>query len=169
MGTVIEAERIMLKVFEPADLDDMKQVWGNDEVMKYCLGATPHESLPMVLHFYQKCHEEKGLSVYAVVEKETGRVIGAAGFNVKDSVDLVELIYHIAKDKWGMGYATEAVKACLQFAKESGKVKTIFASAHPQNAQSFKILEKIGFAYKGLKWFEDTKQNEPYYELNLHS
>jgi [ribosomal protein S5]-alanine N-acetyltransferase len=164
---ISETKRLILKVFEIADLEDTKTFWGNDEVMQRCSGATPHDFLPKVIDSYFKCHEEKGLSVYAVVEKESGKVIGAAGFNIRTSKGTVELIYHIAKESWGKGYATEAATACVNIAKANGDVKTIYASADPLNADSLKILEKIGFTYQGLKWFEDTEQEEPYYEMDL--
>lgn len=167
MKIISETKRLILKVFEIADLVDTKTFWGNDEVMQRCSGATPHDFLPRVIDSYFKCHEEKGLSVYAVVEKESGKVIGAAGFNLRTSTETVELIYHFAKESWGKGYATEAATECVNIAKANGNVKTIFASADPLNADSLKILEKIGFTYQGLKWFEDTEQEEPYYEMDL--
>jgi [ribosomal protein S5]-alanine N-acetyltransferase len=165
MRKVYETERLILKVFESEDVNEVKTFWSDREVMEFCSGVVPDEILPKVVSSYNKCHEEKGLSVYGVVEKESGKVIGAAGFNVKDTIEKVELIYHFAKASWGKGFATEAAIACLNIARENGKVKTIYASADPQNMDSLKILEKIGFTYKGMKWFDDTEQEEPLYEM----
>lgn len=165
MLMIAETERLYLKVFEEKDVEDMKTFWGDEEVMELCSGATPHEVLPRVQEGYAACHKVNGLSVYAVVEKETGSVIGAAGFNVKKIDEPVELIYHFAKKAWGKGYATEAARACVDVAKSHPKVQKIFASADPKNAGSLKILEKIGFEYKGMKYFEDSNQEEPYYEM----
>lgn len=167
MVIVAETQRLYLKVYEEGDIDDMKTFWGDQEVMEHCLGAIPHEHLFKVQEAYASCHEVNGLSVYAVVEKESGRVVGAAGFNVKDIQEPVELLYHFAKNVWGKGYATEAATACVEYAKQHPKVKKIYASAAPQNAGSLKILEKIGFDYLGVKWFEDTHQEEPYYEMKI--
>lgn len=97
MEIIYETARLILKVFEALDLEDTKNFWGNDEVMVHCLGPTAHEMLPKVIDSYRKCHMEKGISVYAVVEKESGKVIGAAGFNVIDSIKTAELIYHLLK------------------------------------------------------------------------
>jgi ribosomal-protein-alanine N-acetyltransferase len=55
----------------------------------------------------------------------------------------------------------------LDLAKNSGKVQLVTASASPENEGSLKILEKIGFTYKGMKWFDDTEQEEPYYEYKI--
>ena len=91
-------------------------------------------------------------------------MIGAVGFNPTDSTGVIELIYHFSKKSWGKGFASEAAAACLKLAKNKGNIRIITASADPQNIGSLKILEKIGFTYVSMKWFEDTKQEEPYYE-----
>lgn len=164
---VHESVRLALKVFSVEDEEAAKNFWGNAEVMVYCGGPTPHEMLGKVLMSYQACHEKKGLSVYAVVEKETGEVIGAAGFNIASGLEKVELIYHLSKDSWGKGYATEAAVACIEIAKQTDGVETIFASADPHNVSSTKILEKAGFQFIEMKWFDDTNQEEPYFEFQI--
>lgn len=167
MEVVYETSRLFLKVFQQEDLEGAKQYWGDAEVMEQSGGATPHERLPQVLQGYAKCHLEKGLSVYAVSDKSSGKVIGAAGFNVSDSIDKVELIYHFSKSSWGKGFATEAGRACIEIAKQHQHVKALYASANPLNLGSTKILEKIGFNFIEMRWFEDTQQNEPYYEYTI--
>lgn len=165
MQIIAETKRLILKVFENGDVKDALSFWGSNEVMSHCAGPVPHEMINKVIDSYIRCHNEKGLSVYAVVEKASGRVIGAAGFNVRETVDKIELIYHYAKESWGKGYASEAAAACIEIAKNNGQVKCIYASADPINGSSLKILEKIGFNYLGMKWFDDTNQEEPYYEM----
>ncbi|MFU1796623.1 GNAT family N-acetyltransferase [Paenibacillus azoreducens] len=167
MEVVYETERLSLRAFQDEDVEAVKQFWGDEEVMRYCLGATAHEKLPLSLKAYRECHEAKGLSVYAVVEKETGTVIGAGGFNISGEIREVELIYHFAKSSWGKGYATETARACVELAKSHGGVERIDASVDPRNADSSKILEKIGFTYAGMEWFEDSQQEEAVYEIML--
>jgi RimJ/RimL family protein N-acetyltransferase len=164
---VHESERLKLKVFSLEDEEASKSFWGDSEVMVQCGGAAPYEMLGKVLMSYQACHERMGLSVYGVVEKESGHVIGAAGFNIANGLDKVELIYHFSKSSWGKGYATEAAVSCIELAKQTKGVHTIFASADPKNNSSIKILEKAGFQFIGMKWFDDTNQEEPYFEYQV--
>ncbi|MBD7943624.1 GNAT family N-acetyltransferase [Psychrobacillus sp. FSL K6-2684] len=164
MNIVGETERLCLVVFEERFLDSAKLFWGDNDVMKSCGGASSHEALPRTIEFYRECHEEKNLSVYAVMEKSSGEIIGAAGFNVEDKIEEVELIYHFNKKSWGKGYATEAVAACMDIVRNHPNVLIVSASASIENAGSLKILERAGFTYLGLKWFDDTQQEEPVYE-----
>lgn len=165
MSVIYETDRLLLCLLDESHIEAAKDFWGDEEVMSLCNGSIPHDFLVKVINGYRKCHEENGISVYAVKVKDSDTVIGAAGFNVTDNLDSIELIYHFSKHSWGKGYASEAAKACLEIAKNHGKVRTVFASADYQNKSSLKILEKIGFTQKGSKWFEDTKQEEPYYEF----
>lgn len=167
MEVIAETERLLLRVFNETDVEDAKAFWGDQEVMEHCLGAIPHDHLHKVLAAYAACHQEKGLSVYAVIEKESNRVIGSAGFNVRTTIESVELLFHFSKTAWGKGYATEAATACVDFAIKNPNLKMIYASAESKNTGSLKILEKVGFEYKGMKWFDDTNKEEPYYELNI--
>ncbi len=102
---IFETERLILRVFEPEDVKYLERIWGDEEVMGLCTGATSYKKLPKIIEIYRECEVAKGLSVYAVVEKESGNVIGTAGFNVEDTLEKVELIYHFTKDTWGKGYA----------------------------------------------------------------
>lgn len=167
MEIVYETERLYLCIFEQLHVEAAKQFWGDEVVMSLCDGPSAHESLPKVIDGYRKLHLDRGLSVYAIKDKETDEVIGAAGFNPTDTFEVIELIYHFRKKSWGSGFATEAAEACLKLANDKKIIKKITASADPLNLGSLKILEKIGFTYMGMKWFEDTKQEEPYYEYNL--
>jgi len=167
MNTVYESERLQLKVFSKEDCESAKAFWGNGEVMKYCGGPAPHRLLGKTLETYQRCHEEKGLSVYAVVEKDSGKIMGAAGFNVHETIEKIELIFHFSKDSWGNGYASEAAKGCIELARKNSEVNKIFASTASENISSAKVLEKTGFQYIKKKWFDDTNQEECCYEYPI--
>lgn len=167
MEIVYETDRLYLCVLEDAHLESAIQFWGDEEVMALCDGATSHNIIDKIIEGYRKCHEINGLSVYAVKDKATDEIIGSAGFNISGPLNEVELIYHFSKKSWGKGFATEAANACLELAKNNGKVQLVTASASPENEGSLKILEKIGFTYKGMKWFDDTEREEPYYEYKI--
>ncbi|WLR42255.1 GNAT family N-acetyltransferase [Bacillus carboniphilus] len=167
MMVIHETDRLNFILFDESHLEAMVTFWGNEEVMKYSNGQTDQEKFPQIIKAYQKCHKEHGLSVYAIEEKATKNIIGAAGFNIEKSLETIELIYHFEQQSWGKGYATEVARACLSMAENNGHVKVVTASADPRNQASLQVLKKIGFQYKGMKWFEDTAQEEPYFEYYL--
>ena len=57
--------------------------------------------------------------------------------------------YVFAKDAWGKGYATEAVRGVIEVARGIGVVR-LYALCHPDNSASRRVLEKCGFAREGI-------------------
>ncbi len=160
-----ETDRLILRTLKSTDVDAVMKFWGDAEVMKYCGGAGTRERELKAIEFYITLQNQKGFSPYIVTLKENNEVIGACGFNPTKNDNEIELIYHFAKKYWGKGYATEASRACVNYACSNLKINKIIASIDPKNKNSRKILEKIGFEYKHMRWFKDTKQEEPYFEL----
>jgi len=110
---VYETKRLLLYVFNDSHLESVKKFWGDEEIMALCDDASTDDVLPRIINGYRKCHETNRLSVYAVKDKQSNEIIGAAGFNCVNSLNNVELIYHYSKKSWGKGFATEAAFACL--------------------------------------------------------
>lgn len=167
MMVVLETERLILRNLEIEDIDSVMDFWGDVEVMKYCGGAGTRERELRALQYYINMEKERGFSPYLTILKESGEIIGVCGFNPPNNGYDSELMYHLAKKYWGKGYATEAALACIDYAKKSLKISKIGASIDPENNVSQKVLEKLGFNYVGMKWCEDTNQDEPYFEMIL--
>lgn len=164
-----ESQRLILRILEDQDINSLMLFWGNPEVMKYCPGSTcEEEPIKRAIKRYQSLQATKNHSVYAVVHKASGEVIGGCGFNTTEKDDEIELIYHFSKDIWGKGYATEAGKIAIDYIRKNPQFKTISASVYPENTDSEKVLKKLGFKCIGMKWFEDSKCEEPCYELKLN-
>jgi ribosomal-protein-alanine N-acetyltransferase len=56
--------------------------------------------------------------------------------------------YVIAKDSWGLGYATEALEAMVSLARRLGVIR-LYALCHPAHRASQRVLEKGGFIKEG--------------------
>jgi [ribosomal protein S5]-alanine N-acetyltransferase len=164
---ILETDRLILRTLKMEDIDDVMNFWGNVEVMKYCGGAGTRERELGALKYYINMQQEKGFSPYGVVLKESNEIIGVCGFNPPNNGYDTELMYHLSKNHWGKGYATEAAKACIEYAKNHLKISSIGASIDPENGASKHVLEKLGFNYIGMKWCEATKQDEPYFEMSI--
>ncbi|NCB75070.1 MAG: N-acetyltransferase [Clostridia bacterium] len=74
-----------------------------------------------------------------------GRLIGDIGIHFLDDGYQLELGYTIAPDYQGRGYASEAVRAVIDFLFFSLGKHRITASVDPGNLKSINLLEKIGF------------------------
>lgn len=75
------------------------------------------------------------------------RVIGCIG--LQDAGGAAEIGYWIARESWGQGFATEAVRAVLGLASTIGH-RRVIASHFADNPASGTVLAKAGFAPTGV-------------------
>lgn len=82
---------------------------------------------------------------FAVIHKNDNALIGTCGFpGPPDSKGVVEIAYGIAPNYEGRGYATEAAKALIDFARNDPRVKIICAHTLPEENASTSVLKKCG-------------------------
>lgn len=77
-----------------------------------------------------------------------GAVIGSVGLTVHHETR-AEIGYTINPTHWGMGYATEAAKALLDFGFSDLGVERITATCRPENVASAGVLSKLGMTQTG--------------------
>ncbi|WP_260858119.1 GNAT family N-acetyltransferase [Bacillus sp. FJAT-22090] len=93
---------------------------------------------------------ERTRFVYSIVDKESGKMIGAGEFNIRDSQNRSgEIGYIINPSFWGKGIATEVAGQLIKFGFTQLKLHRIFATCDPRNIASSKVLEKIGMIKEG--------------------
>ena len=139
----METARLIIRPFTPADAADLYAYLSREEVVRY----EPYAP------FNREQAEEEALrraadpSFHAVVLKETGRVIGNVWF-APGEWEAWELGYVFHDDCWGRGYATEACHAVLSEGFARG-VRRVIAMCNPENAASWRLLERLGFIREG--------------------
>ncbi|TVP89757.1 GNAT family N-acetyltransferase [Alkalibacterium sp.] len=160
---IASTQRLILRTLDESDLDDLMNIWGNPEVMRYSGGAGSREQEKKALTFYIRLQTEKGYSPFGVIDKESKELFGVCGFNPPSDLGAIELMYHFAKENWGKGYATEAGKACIDYAQQQGITDKLAAFIDPANHGSEKVLRKLGFQYEGTAFHQGSGQVEPYF------
>ena len=93
---------------------------------------------------------EEGV-VFAIMR--SGAVIGCTGYRAFGE-DHAELGYWIGKPYWRMGYATEAVRALILHAFETGGFAYLTVGHFSDNPASARIIAKFGFAPEGKEMRE---------------
>jgi RimJ/RimL family protein N-acetyltransferase len=87
---------------------------------------------------------------FGVLHVASGEVIGAAGFKGPPDPDgAVEIAYGIVSDYNGRGYATEAARALMTYAMNSGCVRRIRAHTLATQNASTRVLTKCSFEFIG--------------------
>ncbi|HEX8845703.1 MAG TPA: GNAT family N-acetyltransferase [Pyrinomonadaceae bacterium] len=165
----IETARLKLRAFTPADLDALFLVFGDSEVMRYISGGKPRsleETNKGMLRTVEGWRK-RGFGLWAVVEKESGRLIGYCGLIPLEETSEIEVAYALAKEHWGKGYAAEAALAALRFGFETLRRERIVAVVNPENVSSRRVLEKLGMTYVKMAHHYDA--DLMYYEMTRAS
>ncbi|MCO5220165.1 MAG: GNAT family N-acetyltransferase [Thermomicrobiales bacterium] len=88
--------------------------------------------------------------VRAVIDPETGDIVGHAGFHgPPDNAGMVEIGYTIEPEFRRRGYARATVAALIDYAASDPDVTTIRASVSPDNAASLATIRPFGFTHVG--------------------
>ena len=154
-GTVkLETPRLILRRFVLNDLEAIyENCWRHESVTQWTSYA-PMECLSDVQNkaemFTEKWlnYDEPTRYSWAIVERETGRVIGRMfGMDPDDDVRQVDLAFELGPDWWGRGLMTEAVQAVLRFFFEEMGLNRVFAYHAPENPASGRVMQKCGMVY----------------------
>lgn len=89
---------------------------------------------------------------FAIETKTDKKFIGLFGLKLgNEKFKRGEVWYKIHTDYWKNGYATEALKAVINFGFEDLKLHRIEAGCAVKNIGSIKVLEKVGMIREGRR------------------
>ncbi|HEX8866781.1 MAG TPA: GNAT family N-acetyltransferase [Lentzea sp.] len=143
----IKTDRLVLRPFEPGDLDDLHAYRANPEVCRYLYGepATIEESeqrLEKSLTAGELTEEGQWLVLAVCLD---GKVIGDVVLKwVSESDQQGELGYVFNPEFTGKGYAREASEEMLRIGFEELKLHRIIAQCDPRNEPSWRLMERLG-------------------------
>ena len=102
-----------------------------------------------------------GYGTWAVIEKDSGRLIGRAGyepFERKNGSMSFGYIFH--PDFRNRGYAQEVCAALVEYGFEMLGFDAVEADMDPENTASVKLLYKLGFVPAGGRDRTDTDNRD---------
>jgi RimJ/RimL family protein N-acetyltransferase len=147
----LQTQRLVLRQFTPADVDNLVDLDSDPDVMRFINGgrATPREVvetgiLPAFLSYYERSPD---YGFWAAIEKWSGQFLGWFQFRPADTSrrDEVELGYRLRKAAWGKGYATEGAAALIHRGFTTcTDVQRVVASTMFDHTASRRVMEKVG-------------------------
>ena len=154
---VLETKRLQLRYLTLDDVDAVFAVIGDPETMKYYPQEFRREDALRWVTKTQERYRTDGFGLFAVVLKATGEVIGNCGLMRQDveGESLVEVGYHFRRDHWGHGYATEAARACMDYAFERLNVEKIISLILAENLPSRRVAERNGMTVERQVMFQE--------------
>ncbi len=149
-----ETERLRLRSLEEADVEPLFAIYGDPETMRL-VGRTGRpipdlETARRAVESIRAGEDANGFALWAVDELDGDRLVGVAGLaRVEGEGPEIEAAYILRRDRWGRGYATEALGAVLQIGHAELGLDRIVALAYLENEASRRVMEKCGMRPDG--------------------
>ncbi|HEY7545328.1 MAG TPA: GNAT family N-acetyltransferase [Blastocatellia bacterium] len=148
--TTIETPRLLLRQFRESDIDSYAEMCADEEVMRYIgdgcalTRAEAWRNMAMILGHWQL----RGYGLWAVEEKESGLLVGRAGFFNPEGWPGFEVGWLLGRPYWGKGFATEAARTALDYAFTQLDQTRVISLIRPGNLRSIRVAERLGEKYE---------------------
>ena len=146
MEIVLHTERLRLRAFQGGDLDEYARMCADPEVMKYIgtgvtlTRAEAWRSMAGILGHWKLL----GYGMFAVERRDTGQLIGRAGFLDPPDWPGFELGWLLGREHWGRGFAVEAARRALDYAFADLGRDRVISLIRPGNHRSIRVAEALG-------------------------
>ena len=150
---IITTPRLNLRLWKDEDAEPFIKMNMDKEVMRFFPDTQTAEQTLALLDRVKAHFTTHGYGLWAVERKDNGRFIGFTGLwhpNFKSHfTPCVEIGWRLSKENWGLGFATEAAKACIAYGFTSIGLKEIYSFTSTINHPSINVMKKSGMQFMG--------------------
>ncbi|GAB5561631.1 MAG: GNAT family N-acetyltransferase [Synoicihabitans sp.] len=103
----------------------------------------------------QENYRQYGYGMFAIMERDSGEVIGFIGLVHPGGQLETEVKYSLLRRVWGQGLGTEAVSAVVAYGRREHALREIIATVDPEHLASQCVLTKCGFNFREDRFNDD--------------
>lgn len=145
----MRTERLLLRRFDPDDVDELAVVFAKAEVWQFPYGrGLDREETAAFVDSTISEWDQSGFGLWAAVELGSGRLTGFVGLSVPhflpEVLPAVEVGWRLDPGVWGRGFATEGARAALTEAFTTLGLAEVYAIPETTNASSVRLAERLG-------------------------
>lgn len=152
----LRSDRLVYRTFRLDDAAAALPIYSDPEVVRYLSGQTTDTAEDMRQQLVEVAERRasypRGMGGWAMVLE--AEIIGTALLKPLPDRDYrqtddIEVGWHLRRDKWGQGLATEAGRRLLQYAAEELGLTTVYAVVDSPNTASMRVAERLGMTHVG--------------------
>ncbi|QNM82642.1 GNAT family N-acetyltransferase [Sphingomonas sabuli] len=164
---VAETERLRLRTWDDADLDEFVRHTNTPAVMRWLGGVWPLDQHRQGFERIQAIQRDHGHTLWLVERKADAALLGFCGLKRVNSPGgeamhgEFEVGWRLREDAWGQGYAKEAAIAALDLAFDTLGADHVVALTVPGNRDSQKLMWRLGMHRRPDLDFIDPRFDDP--------
>lgn len=157
---VFATDRLRARRWRDSDLETLLTVYGDPDAMRWVGDGSPltkEEGLRW-LEVTRANYARRGYGMFALEEAASGEIVGFIGIVHPGEQVEPEVKYAFARENWGMGLATEAVRGVVEYGSRVHGILRMIATTAPKNEASHRVLLKAGFRKSEVRANDDGSQ-----------
>ncbi len=148
-GPVLRTTRLLLRPLSAQDAASFHRLINDWEICRRLPDAPFPYPAPLAAAWIAAADEArtaKRAEQFALVEAQSGALLGVAGLRLAKGQKRAELGYWLGRAHWGQGYALEAARRLVAWGFAALPIEQITAMTAADHDASIAILHRLGFA-----------------------
>ncbi len=167
----LQSERLFIRTLTIIDAGFMLQLMNSPNWIKN-IGdrrvTNKTEASNYILNKIIPSYKKNGFGLFLVCLKENKKPIGICGILQREGLNTPDLGFAIIPAMEGQGFATEASKEVIQFAREVLDLSTLAGITKPDNIASISVLTKLGMEFEQSIKLPEDPNTFSLYTMVLH-
>ncbi len=153
----IVSDRLRLREFRDDDLDVLAAMVGDPEQMTFYPRRKTRDEAAAWIRLNTGLYAARGFGTWLIEALPGRRFAGYTGIRPLDldGVAEIEIGWHVHKDFWRQGVATEAARLVCDAAATRLRLSRLVALVHPDHTASRRVAENIGMRSERTTVLED--------------
>lgn len=151
---IAETDRLRIREITVEDVPRLYELYQDGSITQYMEPLFPEvqQEIEYTKEYIKNIYGFYGYGMWAIIEKQSGQMIGRVGFEYKEGFEGLELGFMLGVNYQGKGYAYEACCAVLNYGINGLGHKKYCAFVNEENTMSIKLCEKLGFHRNKTIW-----------------
>jgi RimJ/RimL family protein N-acetyltransferase len=153
--TILQTARLLLRELTPQDCNALALVLSDPETMRYYPAPYDRAGVEQWIERNRRRYRDDRVGLWAMELTTTHEMVGDCGIILQqvEGERLYEIGYHLRRDFWGQGLATEAAIACRDWAFAHLTPDRLISLIRPENLPSCRVAERTGMTvWKEVNW-----------------
>ncbi|EJT3519463.1 GNAT family N-acetyltransferase [Vibrio parahaemolyticus] len=166
----LTTERLILRLVSVDDAPFILDLYNHPDFYRFVGDKqmrTDYEAARYIKENMLRMEEKKGVSLLVVEDKQTKQPLGICGLVKRDTLIAYDIGYGFLPSAYGQGFAIEAAKAVIEYAKQAMQLSQLVAITNNDNIRSISLLKKLGFEFERVEQQYDNGRTLELYTLQL--